>query len=69
MTALQITRHNASELSPKEALRAQIDMLSLDKQREFVAAALQLIAARQLLSDMGAGYDQSLPARKRTIKH
>jgi hypothetical protein len=51
MLALQINRHHTGNLSDKEALRAHVEQMSPDKKREFVAAALQLLAARTLLDE------------------
>jgi hypothetical protein len=49
MFALAINRNRTTKLSPKELLRHHIDALSLDQQWEFIASALQLMAARPQL--------------------
>jgi hypothetical protein len=69
MNAQQINRHRTGKLSPKEALRAHIDQLSLEKQREFIAAALQLIIARPTLCEVEIPAYQPVPARKRIVIH
>lgn len=46
MLPLQIKRHLNTNVDPKQVLRAHIDQLPLGRQREFVAIAFQLIAAR-----------------------
>jgi hypothetical protein len=51
MLLLQIKRQRATTVDPKQVLRAHIDQLPLDKQREFVATAFQLIAKRTGISD------------------
>jgi hypothetical protein len=38
--------YRRNDVESKEALRAHVDQLSPDKQREFVAVALQLISER-----------------------
>jgi hypothetical protein len=45
MLTAQIHPHPI-KVSPKEALYAYVDQLSPEQQREFVVAALQLIASR-----------------------
>jgi hypothetical protein len=52
MQTRQINRHRTVDQSPKEGLRAHIDELSLEMQREFVEVALQLIAARPLFQEI-----------------
>ena len=49
MLPLQIKRQRSTKADPKEVLRAHVDRLPPDKQREFIASAFQLIAKR---SDM-----------------
>ncbi len=51
MLPLQIKRQRDTNVDPKQVLRAHIDQLSLDRQREFVAIAFQLIAARSNMSE------------------
>lgn len=51
MLPLQIKRQRYSSIDDKQLLRTHIDRLPLDKQREFVATALQLIAERTGMSD------------------
>jgi hypothetical protein len=51
MLPLQIKRQRYSSIHDKQLLRTHIDGLPLDKQREFVATALQLIAERTNMSD------------------
>lgn len=46
MPAVHLPYRRHSYLHSKEALRVHVNQLSLDKQREFVAVALQLIAER-----------------------
>lgn len=46
MPALHVPYRRYNYLDTKEALRVHVDHLSLDKQREFVAVALQLMADR-----------------------
>ncbi len=51
MSFLQIKRQRTTDVDPKQLLRAHVDQLPLEKQRAFVAAAFQLIAARTDTSD------------------
>lgn len=46
------TRYHTMPRSPKEVLRAHVDQLSPAQQREFIAVALELIAARDLLDEV-----------------
>jgi hypothetical protein len=69
MNALQINRHRTSDQSSKEALRAHIDRLSLEMQREFVEVALQLIAARRLPSEVAVTYASYMAMRRHTLTH
>jgi hypothetical protein len=46
MLPLQSKHQHVTEVDPKELLRAHVYQLPPDKQREFVAVALQLIAKR-----------------------
>jgi hypothetical protein len=61
MFALQINRHSTAHLSPKEALRTHVDQLSPAQQREFIAAALQLIATRAMMDEAEAIADYLQP--------
>jgi hypothetical protein len=69
MNAPQINRHRTADLSPKEVLRAHIEQLSLDMQREFVAIALQLIAARPTPCEVDLPAYQPIVARKFSVRH
>jgi hypothetical protein len=53
MQTLQITRHADPNVDPKQALRSHVDQLPIEKQREFVAAAYQLLGDRIDLSKVG----------------
>ena len=53
MLSLKIKRYTDPNVDPKQALRAHIDMLPVEKQREFVAAAFQLLGDRIDLSKVG----------------
>jgi hypothetical protein len=55
MCPLKIKRQPDTNVDPKQALRAHIDQLPPEKQREFVASALQLIAKRTAMSDAKVG--------------
>ena len=57
MLPLQIKRQRATEADPKQVLRAHVDRLPPDKQREFIAVALQLIAKRTSMSEVRIGSD------------
>ena len=46
MQSLQITRRMESDVDPKQLLRAHVDQMPVEKQREFVVAALQLLGDR-----------------------
>ncbi len=46
MSPLQIKRQRDTNVDPKQVLRAHVDQLPVEKQREFVASAFQLIAER-----------------------
>lgn len=61
MLNLLIKRQRYFNVDHKQALRAHIDQLPLDKQREFVATAFQLIAERTGMSEAKtrASYQQS----------
>jgi hypothetical protein len=53
MSSLQITRRLETNVDPKQLLRAHVDQLPVEKQHEFVAAALQLLGDRIDLSKIG----------------
>lgn len=53
MHSLQIKRSTDPEVDQKQALRAHIDQLPVEKQYEFVAAAFQLLGDRIDLSKVG----------------
>ena len=55
MLPLPTKRLRATPVDPKQVLRAHIDQLSADKQREFIASAFQLIAARTAKRDAERG--------------
>lgn len=57
MLALQIKRCQ-EDVDPKQALRAHVEQLPVEKQQEFVAAALQLLGNRIDLSKVGAGRER-----------
>ena len=61
MLATQPTHLQCTDLSPKEALRAHVDQLSPAQQREFVAAALGLIATRNMLDEVEETVYRSQP--------
>lgn len=75
MRDLQTTPQLADHLSPKDALRAHVDHLPLDKQYEFVLTALNLIAQRPSSSSSPsavgnrASYQLALQNRKRSAAH
>ncbi len=46
MLPLQIKRQRDTTVDSKQALRAHVDRLPSDKQREFIAVAFQLIGER-----------------------
>lgn len=50
MQTLQIKRTTDPNLDPKQALRAHVDSMPIEQQREFVAAAFQLLGDRIDLS-------------------
>jgi hypothetical protein len=60
MLPLQIKRHVEPNVDPKQVLRAHIDQLPEEKQREFVAAAFQLLGDRIDLSKVGRGSESEL---------
>lgn len=60
MQPLQIKRHIDPNTDPKQALRAHVDQLPIEKQREFVAAAFQLLGDRIDLSKLGHGSEAEL---------
>jgi hypothetical protein len=66
MLALQLNRHRRSHITPKQALRAHFERMSPDKRREFIDAALQLIAERIFLDEVADEVDamQSLQGRR-----
>jgi hypothetical protein len=51
MLPLKIKRQRDTEVDPKQVLRAHVDRLPPDKQREFIAVAFQLIAKRTDMSE------------------
>ncbi len=55
MNTLKIKRQSVTNVDPKQALRAHVDLLPPQKQREFVASALQLIAKRTATSEAKVG--------------
>jgi hypothetical protein len=59
MLPLPIKRQHDTTVDPKQVLRAHIDQLSADKQREFVASAFQLIAARTAKREAARGASTS----------
>ena len=61
MFATQPTHLHSTNLSPKETLRAHVDQLSLTQQREFVAAALGLIATRNMMDEVEETVSRSQP--------
>ena len=46
MLPLQIKRRVATDVDPKQLLRAHVEQLPIEKQREFVVEALRLLAQR-----------------------
>jgi hypothetical protein len=58
MLPLKIKRQRDSEVDPKQVLRAHVEGLSRDKQREFIAFALQLIAERANMIEAETGVAQ-----------
>lgn len=59
-------------VDPKQQLRAHIDQLPLDKQREFVTTALQLIVQRTMTSDMigrSSNHDSRRPHSDSPVLH
>ena len=53
MLPLKIKRYADPEVDPKQALRAHVEQLPIEKQREFVATAFQLLGDRIDLSKVG----------------
>ena len=53
MNTLRINRSLGTEVDPKQALRAHVDQMPIEKQRDFVAAAFQLLGDRIDLSKVG----------------
>lgn len=53
MQSLQIKRRLDTDVDPKQLLRAQVDQMPIEKQREFVEAAFQLLGDRIDLSKIG----------------
>lgn len=51
MPPLQIKRQRDTDVDPKQVLRAHINQLPPEKQREFIASALQLIAERTSMGE------------------
>jgi hypothetical protein len=52
MLPLQIKRQRSTEVDPKEVLRAHVYRLPPDKQSEFIATAVQLIAKRSGINEV-----------------
>jgi hypothetical protein len=67
MFAFLINRHRRHSQSAKESLRAHIDQLSFEEQRQFVLSALQLMAARPQLQAAEAPIGQRLIMRRRSM--
>jgi hypothetical protein len=53
MNTLRINRSLDSNVDPKQLLRAHVEQLPVEKQREFVEAAFQLMGDRIDLSKVG----------------
>jgi hypothetical protein len=53
MLPLKIKRHTDPDVDPKQALRAHIEQMPVEKQQEFVLAAFQLLGDRIDLSKIG----------------
>jgi hypothetical protein len=51
MPVLYIKRQPDPNVDPKQVLRTYVEQLPLDKQREFIESAFQLIAQRTDMSD------------------
>jgi len=60
MQLLQIKRRLDTTVDPKQALRAHVDQLPIEKQREFVAAAFQLLGDRIDLSKIALPSESEL---------
>lgn len=60
MMPVRIKRTLASEVDPKAALRAQVEQMPVEKQREFVMAAFQLLGDRIDLSKFESKVDSKL---------
>lgn len=60
MLPLRIKRHVETDVDPKQALRSHIEQLPVEQQREFVAAAFQLLGDRIDLSKIGRVSKQEL---------
>jgi hypothetical protein len=60
MTPLLIKRQRKPEIDAKQLLRAHVEQLPVDKQREFIAAAFQLLGRRNNReeAEIGFGYGQ-----------
>jgi hypothetical protein len=60
MTPLLIKRQRNTEIDAKQLLRAHVEQLPVDKQREFIAAAFQLLGRRNdgEQAEIGFGYGQ-----------
>jgi hypothetical protein len=55
MSPLQIKRQRNANVDPKQVLRAHIDQLPVEKQREFITSAFQLMAERTRISEANTG--------------
>jgi hypothetical protein len=53
MLPLQIKRHVDPNVDPKQLLRAHVEQLPVEQQREFIEAAFQLLGDRIDLSKVG----------------
>jgi len=60
MQPLQIKRHLDTTVDPKQLLRSHVDQLPVEKQREFVEAAFQLLGDRIDLSKIGRRTESEL---------
>ena len=63
------TQLHTTTLSPKDLLRAHVERLSPAQQREFIAAALELIALRDMLDEVEVTASRLQPSSMHTVAH
>ena len=60
MLSTQIKRHVAPQIDPKQLLRSHVEQMPIEKQYEFVEAALQLIDRRGHATKTTASHEREL---------